>query len=97
MAGKLFISKQYFPREIVEKNQLKKIIKKILSHDLYLPYNIYDYYFKIIRKKTITKLHSRCRFSGRAKANFNKFKMSRMFFKRYGEFGRLNGIRKSSW
>ena len=41
--------------------------------------------------------YTRCRFSGRAKANFNQFKMSRMIFKRNSEFGLLNGIKKASW
>jgi ribosomal protein S14 len=49
------------------------------------------------KNKSRSLFYTRCRFSGRAKANFNKFKMSRMIFKRNSEFGLLNGVRKANW
>jgi small subunit ribosomal protein S14 len=98
MAGKFFISKQYPMRIKFEKNQIKKIIKEILINDMNLPLGLY--YNNVIcqgKIKSRSLFHTRCRFTGRAKANFNKFKMSRMIFKRKSEFGLLNGVKKASW
>jgi len=97
MAGRLFISKQFYTRKRFENKQLMKITKNIIKSDSYLPFNL------DIKKENQGKLYSnslfytRCRFSGRAKANFNKFKMSRMIFKNYGENSFLNGLKKASW
>jgi small subunit ribosomal protein S14 len=97
MAGRLFISKQYPRRKLYEKKQLNNMVKKILINDAILPLGI-NYNYEIQGKKhSRSVFYTRCRFSGRAKANFNKFKMSRMMFKRYSEFGFLNGIKKASW
>ena len=49
------------------------------------------------RNQSISSFINKCLISGRSRATLNKFKMSRMMFKRYGEFGNINGIRKSSW
>jgi ribosomal protein S14 len=97
MVGKLLISKQYFSRERFEKNIIKKLIFNILSNDTIMPFGIYYNYLNQGKKMSISKFHTSCRFSGRAKANFNKFKISRMIFKRYSEYGLLNGIKKASW
>jgi ribosomal protein S14 len=97
MAGRLFISKQLPKREKVEKTYGMKLIYSILSNDAILPVNLYYNKKNNGKKTSISTLHSRCRFSGRAKANFNKFKISRMIFKRLSEQGFLNGIKKASW
>jgi ribosomal protein S14 len=97
MAGRFFISKQLPKREKVEKTYGMKLIYSILSNDAILPVNLYYNKKNNGKKTSISVLHSRCRFSGRAKANFNKFKISRMIFKRLSEQGFLNGIKKASW
>lgn len=97
MAGKLLISKQYFIRRKFEQNQFKKLILNMLTNDIKIPFGIYYKLENQGKKRSNSIFHTRCRFSGRAKANFNQFKISRMIFKRYSEFGLLNGIRKASW
>lgn len=97
MAGRLLISKQFFIRERFEKIKYKKLIIKILSNDTILPFGIFYKLNNQGKKKSNSLFHTRCRFSGRAKANFNMFKVSRMIFKRYSEFNILNGIRKAGW
>jgi ribosomal protein S14 len=97
MAGRFFISKQYPRRNLYEKKQMNNIIKKILTNDVVVPLGMYYNANTQGKKFSNSGFHSRCRFSGRSKANFNKFKMSRMIFKRYSEFGYLNGIKKASW
>lgn len=97
MAGRFFIAKQFNKKQSFEKNEINRLIKKILTNDVELPIGMYYNYNTQGKKCSISTYHARCNFSGRAKANINKFKMSRMIFKRYSEFGMLNGIRKSSW
>lgn len=97
MAGKFFILKQYPKRVNFEKNQTNKLIKNMLIHDMKVPFGIYYHKMNQGKMKSRSLFYTRCRFSGRAKANFNQFKMSRMIFKRNSEFGFLNGIRKANW
>lgn len=97
MVGRFFISKQFYMRERFEKKQLMKIVKNMVRFDARLPIGL------DIKKNSQGKLiskslfYTRCRFSGRAKANFNRFRMSRMIFKKYGENAFLNGVKKASW
>jgi small subunit ribosomal protein S14 len=97
MVGRLFISKQYPRRKLYEKKQMNSMVKNILINDVMLPVGLY--YSNEIQDKRASRslFYTRCRFSGRAKANFNKFKMSRMMFKKYSDFGFLNGVKKASW
>lgn len=97
MIGKLFIGKQYYIRERFEKTQIMKILKKIIQYDEALPIGLVKNKKKYGKKNTKSMFYTRCRFSGRGKANFNKFRMSRMIFKKYGENLYLNGLTKSSW
>jgi ribosomal protein S14 len=97
MAGRLLISKEYPKRKKFENNQMNNLIKKMLTNDMIIPIGIN--YEKNTQGKINSRslFYTRCRLSGRAKANFNKFKMSRMIFKRNSEFGLLNGIKKANW
>lgn len=97
MIGRFFISKEYYIRKSFEKKQLVKVANNIIKYDSFLPIGLQ--YNKNNKGKRYSKslFHTRCRFSGRSKANFNKFKMSRMIFKKYGENSFLNGVKKSSW
>lgn len=97
MVGRFFISKQFYIRERFEKKQLMKIIKKIIRCDAKLPLGLDIKNQNQGKSKTKSLFYTRCRFSGRGKANFNKFKMSRMIFKKYGENAFLNGLKKASW
>lgn len=97
MIGRLFISKQFNNRKRFENKQLMKIIKNMIHSDFVLPTFLNYKQQNQGKSHSNSLLHTRCRFSGRAKANFNKFKMSRMIFKQYGENAYLNGLKKSSW
>jgi ribosomal protein S14 len=97
MAGRLSISKQYYARKRFENNQSMKIIKNMIKSDSFLPVGLNALEDNQGKRNTISTSYTKCRFSGRAKANFNKFKMSRMIFKRTGENGYLNGLKKASW
>jgi small subunit ribosomal protein S14 len=66
-----------------------------IKKDIFVPHGIYNNNKR--KKHSISIIHNKCLISGRSRANLNKFKMSRMIFKKYSEFGFLNGIKKSSW
>lgn len=97
MIGRFFISKEYYIRKNFEKKQLVKIANNMVKYDSVLPIGLQ--FNKYIKGKRYSKslFHTRCRISGRNRANFNKFKMSRMIFKKYGENNFLNGVKKASW
>lgn len=97
MIGRLFISKQFYSRKSFEKKQLMKISKNIVRFDSVIPFSLFFNKNNQGKKSSKSLFHSKCILSGRNKANFNKFKMSRMIFKKYGENGNLNGVKKSSW
>ena len=87
-------SKQFNIRYNYEKNILNNYVKNIINMDYILPKELY-YILKINYKKnsSISNTHSICQFSKRSRANFNKYKISRMVFRKYGENGYLNGLR----
>lgn len=97
MVGRFFISKQFYIRERFEQKQLMKIVKNMVRYDAKLPLALDIINQNQGKLNTKSLFYTRCRFSGRAKANFNKFKMSRMIFKKYGENAFLNGLKKASW
>lgn len=97
MIGRLHISKQFYNRKRFEKKQFMKIINNMMINDPIIPTNLYFNKNNQGKNKTNSIFNSKCRFTGRSKANFNKFKMSRMVFKQFGENGYLNGLKKSSW
>ena len=79
----------------------KKLILKYLLNNLNLSQtireNAYNEYLGLGSRTTITKIHNRCIFTNRARGNFRKFKLSRIFFKKYALEGKLMGIKKASW
>ena len=97
MSSRIININQFKIRNKLDKNTINKLIYNIISKDMYIPQGI-DYNNNIMNKKLSNSiLHNKCLISGRYKGHFNKFKMSRMIFKRYSEFGFLNGIRKATW
>lgn len=98
MQKKHNLYKQYKIRYSYEKNFEQKYIIKIINLDSFLPKylnKVNEKYF--VKNNSISKTHNICRFTGRSKSVFNKYKMSRMVFRKYGENGYINGLKKSSW
>ena len=52
---------------------------------------------KLPRNSSPTRLHSRCRVSGRPKAYYRKLGMSRIALRDLASVGRIPGMVKSSW
>jgi len=49
------------------------------------------------RDASAVRLHNRCSLTGRPKAYYRKFGVSRLVFRRLAHAGELPGVRKSSW
>ncbi|MCH2100695.1 MAG: 30S ribosomal protein S14 [Planctomycetes bacterium] len=49
------------------------------------------------RDASPVRLHNRCSLTGRPKAYYRKFGVSRLVFRRLAHAGHLPGVRKSSW
>ena len=52
---------------------------------------------KMPRDASASRLHNRCAITGRPKAYYRKFGVSRLVFRRLAHEGELPGVRKSSW
>jgi small subunit ribosomal protein S14 len=52
---------------------------------------------KIPRNASPTRLRSRCEVTGRPRAVYRKFKMSRIALREFGSQGLIPGLVKSSW
>jgi len=52
---------------------------------------------KMPRDASASRLHNRCAITGRPRAYYRKFGVSRLVFRRLAHEGELPGIRKSSW
>jgi small subunit ribosomal protein S14 len=52
---------------------------------------------KLPRNSAATRLHNRCRVSGRPKAYYRKLKMSRIALRDLASVGQIPGMVKSSW
>lgn len=52
---------------------------------------------KLPRNSSPTRLHNRCKVSGRPKAYYRKLQMSRIALRELGSKGLLPGVVKSSW
>lgn len=57
----------------------------------------YNEMVTLIKFNSNTKIRNRCVLSNRGRAVYRKFKMSRIFFKKYALQGDLVGIKKASW
>lgn len=49
------------------------------------------------RNASITRVRNRCVVTGRGRGVVTRFKLSRMRFRKLGDFGMLSGVTRSSW
>ena len=79
----------------------KKIILNYVINNLKLTKDIREYaynQFKFLCSiSTITKIKNRCILSNRSRAVYRKFKLSRIFLKKYALEGLIMGAKKASW
>lgn len=52
---------------------------------------------KLKRDGSATRYRNRCAITGRPRAYYSKFGLSRNVIREYGSFGLISGLKKSSW
>lgn len=95
---------------IKKDNKRRNIFKKFELKRLYLKYIIYNNSIskevrtnamillnKLPKNSSSIRIHNRCVITGRPKAIYRDFRLSRMILRDYAHNGLLPGIIKSSW
>lgn len=89
MARKCLIAREAKRRKLVEKYAaLRKELKE--NGD-------YEGLQKLPKDSSKVRLHNRCLMTGRARAYYRKFGISRLVFREMALKGEIPGIKKASW
>ncbi len=96
-----FIQNDIIKRQLVKKNELKRLqykyIIKNLSISREIRYNYTNKLNKLNKNSCKTRVKNRCILTGRGKAVYKMFKMSRIKFRELASMGFLPGVVKASW
>lgn len=88
-------------RKLFQQLELQRMLYKSITHDLSLSkqfrFDTMLRYSKLSRNSSKVRIHNRCIQTGRGKAIYSKFKLSRISFRELALKGMLPGILKSSW
>ncbi|KAH7578272.1 hypothetical protein JRO89_XS01G0362400 [Xanthoceras sorbifolium] len=89
------------PRLLAAKYEVKRKLYKALHRDIELPNELREKYLcklsQLPRNSSFTRVRNRCIFTGRPRAVYEKFRMSRIVFRSLASQGMLMGIKKASW
>ena len=81
--------------------EVQRILLKAIIHDMSLPKNIRFesmlLFASLPRNSSKVRLHTRCTQTGRSKAIYSKFRLSRITFRELASKGLLPGVVKASW
>ncbi|GAB4845515.1 ribosomal protein S14, S11 [Ancistrocladus abbreviatus] len=88
-------------RLLAAKYELRRKLYKALCYDPDLPSNMREKHryklSKLPRNSSFTRVRNRCIFTGRPRAVYEKFRMSRIVFRSLASQGLLMGVKKASW
>lgn len=91
----------YKRRLLAAKYELRRKLYKALCRDPELPSNMREKHryklSKLPRNSAFNQLRNRCYFTGRPRAVYEKFRMSRIVFRELASQGQLLGVKKASW
>ena len=101
MAKKSMIEKNNRRRRMVKQKQASRLVlkEKIMDKDTTME-DRFDAMMKLAampRNSCKVRIRNRCEFSGRPRAYYRKFKLSRIAFRDLAASGQIPGIIKSSW
>jgi len=98
---KILYTKDKYRRNTYLLLEKKKMILNYIIHNLKTPLKIRNLAYIQLRNISkwtmITKIKNRCILSNRSRSIYRKFKMSRIFLKKYALQGLIMGVRKASW
>jgi len=99
MKNKIKLDK--YRRLCFQKYEKQKLLYKLLSNNNNLSINVRFFYLlklsKLIKNSNSTRIKNRCFITGRSRANYKLFHLSRLQIRELGGFGLLPGLTKSSW
>ncbi len=98
---KILYTKDKNRRNIFLLLEKKKIVLNHIINNLNLSWDTRNFAYlqlnNISKISTITKIKNRCVFSNRSRSIYRKFKLSRIFLKKYALQGLIMGVKKASW
>ncbi|KSU83154.1 MULTISPECIES: 30S ribosomal protein S14 [Fictibacillus] len=89
MAKKAMIEKELKRQAIVDRYAEKRAELKAAGD--------YEGLSKLPKNASPTRLHNRCKVTGRPRGVLRKFEMSRIAFRELAHKGQIPGVKKSSW
>lgn len=96
-----FIQKDFTKRQLVSKNELKRLEYKSIIKNQKISKQIRFQYIiklnKVNKNSSETKIRNRCILTGRGKAVYQMFRLSRIKFRELASQGMLPGVQKASW
>ncbi|KAK9673632.1 hypothetical protein RND81_12G180000 [Saponaria officinalis] len=91
----------YHRRQLAAKHELRRKLYKAMWRDNDLPSSMREKarykLSKLPRNSAFNRLRNRCIFTGRPRAVYEKFRMSRIVFRELASKGELLGVKKASW
>ncbi|KAK9692322.1 hypothetical protein RND81_09G256300 [Saponaria officinalis] len=91
----------YHRRQLAAKHELRRKLYKAMWRDTDLPSSEREKarykLSKLPRNSAFNRLRNRCIFTGRPRAVYEKFRMSRIVFRELASKGELLGVKKASW
>ena len=101
MAKKSMIAREAKRQELVDKYAAKRAaLKEIAANDELSMEERFKARLKLAklpRNSSATRLHNRCKVTGRPKAYYRKLQMSRIALRDLASNGQIPGMVKSSW
>ena len=101
MAKKAMVEREKKRQRLVEKYAAKRAALKEIANDENLPmeerFKARLKLAKLPRNSAASRLHNRCKLTGRPHAYYRKLKVSRIALRELGSSGQMPGMVKSSW
>jgi ribosomal protein S14 len=88
-------------RDLVKKYEAKRAELKAIFYNQSLPESVRNEAFMRLdalpKNSSATRVRNRCVLTGRSRAVYQMFKMSRLCFRELASTGQIPGVKKSSW
>ncbi len=101
MAKKAMVERERKRQALVRKHAARRAALKEIANDRDRPmeerFKARLKLAKLPRNSSATRLHNRCRLTGRPHGYYRKLKMSRIALRELGGQGQIPGLVKSSW
>lgn len=88
-------------RALVQKYEAKRMELKSIFYNQSLPESVRQQAFteldQLPKNSSATRVRNRCVLTGRGRAVYQMFKMSRICFRELASMGAIPGVKKASW